>query len=328
MSVNVVLSKSERDELEKTVRELKIRILCSEECFSLYKFVRDKTYELLYSIPRYHVNLNEELLPAFYLFIRKDCDMLISEYTITKGKKGYISFLYRHIMFRLNAFKIRQRREEIKEYALCAIAFYERREFTARNLLNQVECRDKGVISEEELKDTCKYIIHAGEDTDCVCENTNNYFSDIKKREDLLIYVFSTCNSLNYNLKCKLADLYSVDIEFFETISFFIEEEKVRNFSKQTLHKEEMKARYWLRYNIIKGLIKDEQDEDKRKELIFQMESVLEKLRQNQEHCQIYKGMSFRRIAELLGFSLTKTYYKYKSGQIAVKKLLGSPYLN
>lgn len=315
VNVAMIITEKERQELEQAVRELKFRMQTGEEFFSLMEFVRLKTDEMMYLMPRMQMDIDDELVASFYLKIRKHCDRVVLSYSADGGSKTYVSYLKNFINFQLISFRQREQLRMQKEYVLNAISLEERHntygEYYKASVFEQGE-----KIQDEEVREVYEYIVtYPNPDGALITDRT--------KRSRLLLYIFSHYDSLTQNMQQKLASLYAVEAGLFSFISTYLEEEKRRRITPRMEHREKMMSRYWLRYVVLLDSLENEPDEEKRNELLYQSSRTLQLLRHHQSASDVRTchGMSYRRIADVVGYSLSRTGYNITKAKDLITEL-------
>lgn len=319
VNVAIYITEEERQELEAAIKELGFRIETGEECFSLLQFIRKRTDELMYLIPRTLGALKEEFLVAFYLQVRKHCDKVIFSYVPDKGNRCYLNYLKAFINFHISGFKLRNRIQQNKEYALNYISITEK--YTPNCTASVVrEGYKDDRISDDTAKEVYELIIEPPQE-ECA-EGESPYFTDRTSRLRLMLFILTHYDTLSAVMQRRLASLYAVDIELFETISTYLEEERARRITPRMEHREKMMSEYWLRFVILSNAITTESDDTRRKELEYQSDVVLKKLRthQNSPH-RSTPGMSYRRVADVVGYSLSKTGYNITKAKDIIAEL-------
>ncbi len=293
---------------------------------ALLNEIKKKSELIAYMVPYQDYFLPREECAEFFFYFKPCIEKTIKEYHIAVGTIPYVNFLIQRIKFRVKTFQQKKRQRE-KRAELVTLNEEIREKENSYSIdnpeLSQYETRNQQIDvrnykEEPKLNELLKKVASSPHNskkhyTPEKKEALHSYLSTSRKRENFLLFLLTTLDSIDTRTQTHLADVFDVDEFYFAEISRWIHENG-RNYSlKKRDDEKQIEGKIWARYVCIDNSLELESQPSKVKELEFQKKLCREKLTRLRKKVNRHRtGLSYREIAKETGISLSKVAYTIK----------------
>ncbi len=320
------LEDSDMSELNSLATEYHQKLSGGLDDSRLLSKIRKMSEVLVYCIPYQDFFLPKEECAEFYLYFKPLIDTVIRDYHIANGTIPYTNFLIQRIKFRARTFVQKRRKKEKRYRTLTESEELHEKEMTYSvndigNYIYEKRNRDvkkMNLKKEPELSDLIKKIVTSPHRTDSVYtpenkEKLHDYLASPLRREQFLLFLLTTMDSIDTVTQKHLADVFDVDEVYFAEISRWIHENGRNIMIKNKEVERATEGSIWTRYLCLGRCLKEEEHPLKRKELEFQRRCCIERLTKLRKRLGKHRiGLSYRELARETGLSLSKVAYTVK----------------
>ncbi len=311
---NSYITKAEEAAIEEKVALMFQKMNDGADYSHEYEWVREKTKLLFYLIPRRSYYLERELCSEFYLSMVDSVDKVIMSYRISLSVP-YVAYL--HIILRGRAFAFLSRRSEniqrendfiytsVKMLDASDVFEYEP-EWDAGPIQEGPPARPPEKIT---LSDVIEVIIKASPSTDVSGDRRRDLMLEYLREKDnrlrFMLFLLVNTDSLTRGEISDLSELMNVPEKSFAELSVLLYTLSEKRHDSAEQQYDNKINRAWKRYVLLTSAFHNPKTTDEeKKELQFQLEAALRKIRTKQESKSMKKrGLSLTYISASLGYS-------------------------
>ena len=320
MEIKRIMSHSEEKLLEQKLTSLFTLREKAEDYRDEYRYVRNRTEELIYLIPSALLLISEDLCSTIFLSLYPRIDKIIFSYRISQGT-GYINYLKAILRFRAKT--ILKRNEEsssLESTEYCdgtsySFAHEQSPDYYIQRFENAPV--EKAVFYDVSLKDMNSRKQLFSDINECyqmvinhmpgkrkldnpVLEQIRVHLKDYKNRRDMLLLLLYCSDDYDTFTIENLALVFDVPASSIAALASFSHELR-SDIHEKVSREREVRNKHFLRFIALSRSIEEETDEEKRQELIFLRGKCEERLSSKHERLRnIDNRLSVRKLSSAL----------------------------